>query len=63
MSTPTSNINVTKNHPPENIIRSKDKGLMTRNDMNEKLCLVSQVEHKIIDEACKDDHWIQAMKE
>ena len=31
--------------------------------MNEEFCLISQVEPKRIDEACKDDHWTQAMKE
>ena len=36
---------------------------MTRNKVNEELCLISQVEPKSADEACKDDHWIQAMKE
>ena len=35
---------------------------MTRNKVNEEMCLISQVEPKSIDEACKDDHWIQAMK-
>ena len=45
------------------IIGSKDKGVMTRNRVNEEICLISQVEPKSIDEECKDDHWIQAMKE
>ncbi|MDF3686196.1 hypothetical protein, partial [Enterobacter hormaechei] len=36
---------------------------MTRNRVHEELCLISQVEPKISDEACKDDHWIQEMKE
>ena len=36
---------------------------MTRKKVNEKLCLISQVEPKSADEACKDDHWIQVMKE
>ena len=36
---------------------------MTRNRTNEELCLISQVEHKNANEACNDDHWIQAMKE
>ena len=36
---------------------------MTRNRVHEKLCLISQVEPKSVDEACKDDHWIEAIKE
>ena len=36
---------------------------MRRNKVNEELCLISQVEPKSTDEACKDDHWIQAIKE
>ena len=62
MSTPTSSRNMTKNHPLEKIIGSKDKGVMTRNRVNEELGLIYQVEPKILDEACKDDHWMQVMK-
>ena len=36
---------------------------MTRNKINEELCLISQVEPKNANEVVKDDHWIQAMKE
>ena len=39
---------------------------MIRNEVNEEvceLCLISQVEPNNIDEACKDGHWIQEMKE
>ena len=36
---------------------------MTRSRINEQLCLISQVEPKNVDEPCKDDQWIQAMKE
>ena len=36
---------------------------MTRNKVHEELCLISQVEPKSADEACKDGHWIQVMKE
>ena len=54
---------MTKNHPPEHIIRSRDKGVITRSRVNEELCLISQVEQKNADEACKDDYWKQAMKE
>ena len=63
MSTPTPNSNLTKNHPLEQIIGSKDKGVMTRNRVNEKICLISQVEPKYEDEAIKHNYWIQAMKE
>ena len=54
---------MTKNHPTNQIIGSKDKGLMTRSITNEELCLISQVESKNVNEACKDDHWIQVVKE
>ena len=63
MTTPTSNKNIKKNHPPKKIIGSKDKGVMKRNRVNEELCLIYQVELKGVDEAYKDDHWIQEMKE
>ena len=63
ITTPTSGKNMIKNHPSEQIIVSKDKGLMTRSRVNEELCLISQVKPKNEDEACKDDYWKQAMKE
>lgn len=55
--------NLTKNHPVEQIIGSKDKGVMPRNHVHEEVCLISQVEPNNAVEAYKDDHWIQAMKE
>ena len=61
--TPTSGKNMKKNHPPEQIIGSIDKVVMTRSRINEELCLISQVEPKNVYEACKDDYWKQAMKE
>ena len=54
---------MTKNHPPEQIIEIRDKGVMKRSRINEELCLISQVEPKNADQACKDDYWKQAMKE
>ena len=63
MMTPTFGKNLIKNNPPEQIIGSKDKRVMTRRRINEEVCLMSQVELKNVDEACKDDHWRQAMKE
>ena len=36
---------------------------MTRKKVCEELCLISQVEPKNSNEACKDDYWIKAMKE
>ena len=36
---------------------------MTRRKINEELCLISQVEPKNVDEACKYDYWKKAMKE
>ena len=52
-----------ENHLFEKIIKSKDKGVMTRSRFNEELCLISQDEPKNTDEACKDDYWKHAMKE
>ena len=63
ITTPTSSKNMTKNHTPEQIIKSRYKVVMTRSRINEELCLISQVEPKNVDEACKDDYWKQAMKE
>lgn len=40
IATPTPNKNLINNHPAELIIRRKDKGLMTRNRVNEELCLI-----------------------
>ena len=56
-------MNLENNHHANKIIGRKDKGLMTRIKLHEGLCLISQVEPKSGDEACKDDHWIQEMKE
>ena len=36
---------------------------MKRSRVNEELCLISQVEPKNVDEACKDEHWKKTMKE
>ena len=63
ITTPTSRKNMTKNHPLEQIIGSRDKGVITRSKVNEELCLISQVEPKNADEACKDDYWKQDMKD
>ena len=51
-----------RNHPTDQIIGSKEKGVMTRSRINEELCLISQVEPKNVDETCKDYYWKQAMK-
>ena len=61
--TPILNKNMTKNHPTNQIIGSKDKGVMTRSRINEELCLTSQVEPKNVHEVVKDNHWIHATKE
>ena len=45
---PTPNKILTKNHPANQIIGSKEKRVMTRNKV--------QVEPKNTNEACKDDH-------
>ena len=60
---PTPNKNLIRNHSTDQIIGSKEKGVMTRRKINEEICLISQVEPKSIDEAIKYDHWIKAMEE
>ena len=35
---------------------------MTRNKVNKEICLISHVEPKSVDEACKVDHLIREMK-
>ena len=62
-TTPTTNRNMISNHPVDQIIGSKEKGVMTKRKINEELCLISQVEPKIIDEVVKDDYWMKEMKE
>ena len=62
-TTPTPNRNLIRNHPADQIIGSREKGVKTRSIINEELCLISQVEPKSADEVIKDDHWIKAMEE
>ena len=46
IKTSTSEKNMIKNHPFEQIIGSKYKGVMTKRRLNEELCLISEVEPK-----------------
>ena len=55
ITTPILGKNMIRNHPSEQIIRRKDKGVMARRRVNKELFLISQVEPKNVDEACKDD--------
>ena len=61
--TPHTSRKMIRNHPIDQIIGSKEKGVITRSRINEELCLISQVEPKSLDEATKDSHWMKAMKE
>ena len=63
VATPTPNKNLIRNNPAEQIIESKEKGVMTTSKINEELCLISHVEPKSVDEAIKDVHWIKEMEE
>ena len=63
VATPTPNRNLIRNHPTDQMIGSKEKGVMTRSKINEELCLISQVEPRSTDEAIKDNYWKEAMKE
>ena len=62
IATPTPNRNLIRNHPTDQIIGSKEKGVM-RSIINEELCLISQVEPRRPNEAIKDDYWKEAMKD
>ena len=42
VATPTPNKNLIRNYPTEQIIGSKDKGVMTRRKINEELCFSSR---------------------
>lgn len=53
IETPIPNNNLAKNHPPEEIIGSRDKGVMKRKIVNEELFLISHVKPKRKDEACR----------
>ena len=55
-ATPTTKRNMIKNHPVDQTIRSKEKGVMTRSRINKELCLISQVEPKNAYEVVKDDY-------
>ena len=46
---PTPNRNLTKNHPVDQIIRSKEKVVMTIIIVNEELCLIYEGEPKSMD--------------
>ena len=57
-----------KNHLSSNILGSLGDGLKTRSAYrqvleNDILALISHVEPRNVDEALKDDSWIQAMDE
>ena len=52
-----------RTHPIDQIIGSKEKGVMTRSIINEELSLISQVEPKSSNEVVKDDHLMKAMRE
>ena len=41
--TPTTNRNMIRNHPVDQIIGCKEKGIMRRSRINEELCLIPQV--------------------
>ena len=63
VETPTTNKNAMLNHLTDQIIGSKEKGVMKRRRINEELCLISQVETKSVDEAIKDNHWMKTIEE
>ena len=52
-----------KNLPINQIIGSIDKELMKRNKVHDEICLISQVERKTTNEACKYKSRINKMQE
>lgn len=57
---------VQKNHLESQIIEDKTKGGLTRSraiDDEVNMCLISNIELKTINKACKHDHWMEATKE
>lgn len=63
IATPTPNRNLIRNDPKDQIIGSKEKGVMTRSIINEELCLIAQPKPKSIDEVIKDDNWVKEMEQ
>ena len=60
---PKTPMYVAKNHPENQIIGDKRKGTLTRSKAREEICFISQIEPKNIEDACRDNCWIKAMKE
>lgn len=60
---PKTPMYVAKNHPENQIIGDKRKDTLTRSKAREEICLISQIEPKNTEEACRDNYWIKAMKE
>lgn len=50
------------NHLEDQIIGDKNKGVETRRRLTEEYCLISKSEPTSVNEACKDEHWVEAMK-
>ena len=59
----TPNRNLIKNQPIDQITRNKDRVVMPINKVQERVCFISQVEPKSVDEASKYDFLIKDMKE
>ena len=60
---------ILKNHPEEQIIGNINSGVGTRSKrqesitLHEQVSLLSLIEPKNVEEAIKDKHWVNAMKE
>lgn len=54
---------VPRNHLEDQIIGDRNRGMLTRSKAREELCLISQVEPRTTNEACKYESWFNAMKE
>jgi len=54
------------NHPKDQIIGDRNKGIRTRRKFvedQEEIFLISKIEPKSVNEACKDENWVKAMEE
>ncbi|XP_059070511.1 uncharacterized protein LOC131860153 [Cryptomeria japonica] len=57
---------VQKNHSIDQIIRDKNKGIITKRKVSQEqvlLCLLSEIEPKLVEEACNDQNSIKVMRE
>ena len=52
-----------RHHAPEQIIRHKEFGIVTRKRLRNDTCLLFKFEPKSVKDALENEDWIQAMNE